>query len=55
MPDYFPGEGAALLWFDDFSLHPAYFGVLAALKNATRLCDKNQKDKHGVVAKMFAA
>lgn len=40
VPYVFEGEGAALLWFDDFELHPAYFGVRAALKNATGKCDK---------------
>jgi endo-1,4-beta-xylanase len=39
VPYVFEGEGAALLWFDDFTLHPAYYGVLAALKNATGACD----------------
>ncbi|KAK1723178.1 hypothetical protein CaCOL14_001083 [Colletotrichum acutatum] len=35
VPAVFPGEGAALLWFEDFSKHPAYDGVLEALKNTT--------------------
>ncbi|KAK2047587.1 family 10 glycosyl hydrolase [Colletotrichum somersetense] len=35
VPYVFVGEGAALLWFDDFSKHPAYYGVLEALKNKT--------------------
>jgi endo-1,4-beta-xylanase len=48
VPYVFPGEGDALLWFEDFSLHPAYYGVLAALKNATGLCDKKQ-DKRAFV------
>ncbi|CAG9990224.1 unnamed protein product [Clonostachys byssicola] len=40
VPYTFEGEGAALLWFEDFSHHPAYAGVVAALKNATGLCSK---------------
>ncbi|KAK2027440.1 family 10 glycosyl hydrolase [Colletotrichum zoysiae] len=35
VPYVFEGEGAALLWFDDFNKHPAYYGVLEALKNKT--------------------
>lgn len=31
----FEGEGAALLWFEDFSKHPAYDGVVEALTNRT--------------------
>lgn len=52
VPYVFNGEGAALLWFDDFSKHPAYYGVLAALKNATGMCDK--REKRGV-AQLFSA
>ncbi|KAH8714653.1 family 10 glycosyl hydrolase [Ilyonectria robusta] len=36
VPYVFDGEGAALLWFEDFSRHPAYYGALDALKNGTR-------------------
>ncbi|KAK3495239.1 glycoside hydrolase superfamily [Neurospora hispaniola] len=36
VPAVFPGEGAALLWFDDFSRHPAYEGVVEALTNKTQ-------------------
>ncbi|KAF9878935.1 putative endo-1, 4-beta-xylanase [Colletotrichum karsti] len=35
VPYTFEGEGAALLWFEDFSKHPAYEGALGALKNKT--------------------
>lgn len=38
----FPEDGSPLLWFEDFTPHPAYFGALAALKNATGLCDKKK-------------
>ncbi|KAJ4380404.1 hypothetical protein N0V85_008751 [Neurospora sp. IMI 360204] len=36
VPAVFPGEGAALLWFGDFSKHPAYDGVVEALTNKTQ-------------------
>lgn len=36
VPYVFTGEGAALLWFEDFSKHPAYDGVVEALTNKTR-------------------
>ncbi|KAL7628500.1 hypothetical protein AAE478_000015 [Parahypoxylon ruwenzoriense] len=35
VPYVFDGEGAALLWFDDFTKHPAYYSVIEALKNKT--------------------
>ncbi|KAK4246903.1 endo-1,4-beta-xylanase B [Corynascus novoguineensis] len=35
VPAVFPGEGAALLWFEDFSKHPAYDGIVEALTNRT--------------------
>ena len=50
VPYTFPGFGDPLLWFEDFTVHSAYYGVLAALKNATGLCDK----KRGV-AQLFNA
>ena len=28
VPDVFPGNGASLLWFEDFSKHPAYDGMV---------------------------
>ncbi|KAK3323065.1 glycoside hydrolase family 10 protein [Apodospora peruviana] len=36
VPYVFEGEGAPLLWFEDFSTHPAYDGVVEALTNKTR-------------------
>ncbi|KAK3331569.1 glycoside hydrolase family 10 protein [Cercophora scortea] len=35
VPSVFSGQGAALLWFDNFTTHPAYDGVVEALKNKT--------------------
>ncbi|KAK0631162.1 glycoside hydrolase superfamily [Bombardia bombarda] len=36
VPYVFSGQGAALLWNEDFSTHPAYVGVVEALTNKTR-------------------
>jgi hypothetical protein len=35
VPAVFPGQGDPLLWFEDFSKHPAYYGVIEAFKNKT--------------------
>ncbi|KAI1370956.1 glycoside hydrolase family 10 protein [Hypoxylon crocopeplum] len=35
VPAVFPGEGAALLWFNDFTKHPAYYAAIEAMKNKT--------------------
>ncbi|KAL2262936.1 hypothetical protein VTK26DRAFT_8926 [Humicola hyalothermophila] len=32
VPDVFPGNGASLLWFEDFSKHPAYDGIVQTFK-----------------------
>ena len=52
VPYVFLGEGAPTLWFDDFTVHPAYYGVLAAFKNATGACSNN---KRRAVAQLFNA
>ncbi|KAI1652455.1 glycoside hydrolase family 10 protein [Daldinia decipiens] len=31
VPAMFPGEGAALLWFDDFTKHPAYYAAIEGM------------------------
>jgi len=33
VPVTFPGQGAALLWFEDFKKHPAYDGMVETLKS----------------------
>lgn len=33
VPYYFAGEGAPSLWFEDFSKHPAYDGIVDSLKS----------------------
>jgi endo-1,4-beta-xylanase len=33
VPDVFPGYGASLLWFEDFSKHPAYDGMVETFKS----------------------
>lgn len=45
VPYVFEGEGDALLWFEDFEKHPAYDGVVEALKNNTSAC--KPKKPHG--------
>ncbi|KAK3936343.1 glycoside hydrolase superfamily [Diplogelasinospora grovesii] len=35
VPATFPGQGAALLWNEDFSKHPAYDGIIDVFKNMT--------------------
>lgn len=35
VPSVFEGYGDADLWFANFTKHPAYYGVEAALKNGT--------------------
>ena len=32
VPHYFPGEGEPLLWFQDFTKHPAYDGIVEKFK-----------------------
>ncbi|KAL2130067.1 hypothetical protein VTI74DRAFT_6943 [Chaetomium olivicolor] len=32
IPDVFPGHGAGLLWFEDFTKHPAYDGMVQTFK-----------------------
>ena len=44
MPSVFPGTGAADLWFDNFTKHPAYDGVVEALTNNTK-CRRRSKNK----------
>ncbi|KAL2280534.1 hypothetical protein FJTKL_12510 [Diaporthe vaccinii] len=35
VPVTFPGQGEPLLWFEDFTKHPAYYGVLEAFAQET--------------------
>lgn len=43
VPDVFEGEGAAALWFEDFTTHPAYDGVIEALKNGTKCKNRRRR------------
>jgi endo-1,4-beta-xylanase len=36
VPDFFPGEGAALIFDENYAKKPAYFASLAALKGTRR-------------------
>nr|AGG68962.1 XynA [Humicola insolens] len=51
VPYFFEGEGAPLLWFEDFSKHPAYYGVVEALTNKTRRSKRSISDRR---AKLLA-
>ncbi len=31
----YPGQGAALLWYSDFTKHPAYNGIIETFKHIT--------------------
>ncbi|KAJ9138844.1 Beta-xylanase [Pleurostoma richardsiae] len=42
VPGVFEGQGAATLYFDNFTKHPAYYGVVEALTNKTK-CKKRGK------------
>lgn len=44
IPGVFPGQGSADLWFANFTKHPAYYGVVAALKNGTEGCEEKGKE-----------
>ena len=35
VPPVFPGNGAALLWFEDFEKHPAYYSIIEAFREKT--------------------
>jgi hypothetical protein len=43
VPYVFSGQGAALLWFDDFKKHPAYDGAIEAMKNKTASSCKSKR------------
>ncbi|KAL8302882.1 hypothetical protein RB597_005432 [Gaeumannomyces tritici] len=45
VPYVFDGEGAATLWFDDFSKHPAYDGIIDALKNNSKCASKRRRSR----------
>ncbi|KAH8898442.1 family 10 glycosyl hydrolase [Thozetella sp. PMI_491] len=35
VPATFPGQGAAGIWYDNFTIHSAYYGIIEALQNGT--------------------
>jgi endo-1,4-beta-xylanase len=49
VPGVFAGTGAATLYFDNFTKHPAYDGVVEALKNKTK--DKDGKNKRDMMSR----
>lgn len=46
VPAVFSGQGNPLLWFEDFSKHPAYYGVIEAFKNETNAKPCSDKPHH---------
>jgi endo-1,4-beta-xylanase len=55
VPFVFEGEGAALLWFEDFSKHPAYDGVVEALTNRTTGAGKGKGKGNAKRATIWSA
>ncbi|KAK8092915.1 hypothetical protein PG999_014502 [Apiospora kogelbergensis] len=52
VPYTFPGEGAALLWFEDFTKHPAYDAIIEAMKNGTTSpCKQKQRRRAQIAAR----
>lgn len=47
----FTGEGAAGLWFEDFTTHPAYDGIIDVLKNNTKVPEKPEVKGKGKKAR----
>ncbi|KLU90863.1 glycosyl hydrolase family 10 [Magnaporthiopsis poae ATCC 64411] len=45
VPYVFAGEGAATLWFDDFSKHPAYDGIVEVLKKHSKCGSKRRRSR----------
>ncbi|KAB5571861.1 family 10 glycosyl hydrolase [Coniochaeta sp. 2T2.1] len=45
VPAVFPGQGAPLIWFDNFTTHPAYDGIVEALKNGSKCKNKAKRER----------
>jgi len=45
IPDVFPDNGAALLWFEDWTKHPAYDGLIETFKSLAKLPEGKGKGK----------
>lgn len=45
VPTVFTGQGSATLYFTNYTKHPAYAGVVSALKNGTDCDDGKGKGK----------
>ena len=43
IPDFYTGQGGATLYFDNFTKHPAYYGVIEALTNETYVQQKQRR------------
>ncbi|KAK7972342.1 glycoside hydrolase family 10 protein [Apiospora saccharicola] len=55
VPYTFPGEGAALLWFEDFTKHPAYDASIEAMKNGTVSPCKRKERRRAQIGARSAA
>jgi len=51
VPGTFPGFGAADLWFDNFTKHPAYYGVVEALTEKS--CKPRRRRSTGMSKALF--
>lgn len=45
VPAVFPGQGAPTPWFDNFTHHPAYDGIVEALKNGSTCKSKAKRER----------
>ncbi|KAK8102060.1 glycoside hydrolase family 10 protein [Apiospora sp. TS-2023a] len=55
VPYTFPGEGAALLWFEDFTKHPAYDASIEAMRNGTvSPCKRKERRRAQIAARSVA-
>jgi endo-1,4-beta-xylanase len=45
VPATFPGQGAASIWFDNFTVHPAYYGIIEAFQNKTTKYKAKRSDR----------
>lgn len=50
VPDVFPGQGASLLWFEDFTKHPAYDGMVETFKKLIAAKKDCKRKRRGVTA-----
>ncbi|KAL1880784.1 hypothetical protein VTK73DRAFT_5169 [Phialemonium thermophilum] len=54
VPATFPGQGSAALWFQDFTVHPAYFAIIDVFKKAVG-CKSRRSWGNGAATRHSAA